>query len=65
MAIMAGTAYCIRSFPISSVPNAVGVRCWVIVFMLKLIFGCKSSDFSREIRSFKKCFVFLSPNRVK
>ena len=30
MAIIAGMAYCIKSFPIFSVPNAVGVFCPVI-----------------------------------
>ena len=36
MAIIAGMAYCIKSFPIFSVPNAVGVFCPVIPISLDL-----------------------------
>ena len=32
MAMIAGTAYCIKSFPMLSVPNAVGVFCPAILF---------------------------------
>ena len=35
MAIIAGMAYCIKSFPIFSVPNAVGVFCPVIPISLR------------------------------
>ena len=33
-AMIAGTAYCIKSFPMLSVPNAVGVFCAVILLSL-------------------------------
>ena len=36
MAIIAGMAYCIKSFPIFSVPNAVGVFCPVIPIILRV-----------------------------
>ena len=44
MAIIAGTAYCISSFPIFSVPNAVGAFCPVII-PISFILGCKGTDF--------------------
>ena len=34
MAMIAGMAYCINSFPILSVPNAVGVFCPAILYLL-------------------------------
>lgn len=43
MAIIAGTAYCISSFPIFSVPNAVGAFCPVIP--ISLFSGRKGTHF--------------------
>ena len=57
MAIIAGMAYCIKSFPIFSVPSAVGVFCPVIPISLRVQRYKKETDY----RIYEKSFVFLPP----
>jgi hypothetical protein len=57
MAIIAGMAYCIKSFPIFSVPSAVGVFCPVIPIVLRAQRYKKETDY----RIYEKSFVFLPP----
>ena len=41
IAMIAGTAYCIKSLPILSVPNAVGVFCPAILYTYFFLAGAK------------------------
>ena len=59
MAMIAGTAYCISSFPICSVPNAVGAFCPVIP--ISLFSGRKGTHFpaSKQKKTRNRLFVVL------
>ena len=58
MAMIAGTAYCISSFPILSVPSAVGVFCPAILYLFTFFAGAKvliSKDRTKDSRALFKC----------
>lgn len=48
IAMIAGTAYCIKSLPILSVPNAVGVFCPAILYTYFFLAGAKVLFFKTE-----------------
>ena len=48
IAMIAGTAYCIKSLPILSVPNAEGVFLSCHIIYLFLFSGCKGTLFLKQ-----------------
>ena len=60
MAMIAGTAYCFKSFPMLSVPNAVGVFCAVLLYTYFFLPGAKVRIFRQKVRYLKNVSYFCT-----